>query len=194
MIAAERLHIHEQTVRYRLRRLTELTGGRFTEPEGPAGRHADAELAGADGPRRADGLAARTGVRPVSPRAQRVARCRPRKASCGRSRDRQYAASWHPRSSRPPDGRGRGTRGPARRTGRSSRSRRGAGRPPGRPPRRGRRGGRSRRGRRTRGRWRRARPRRTRTGPGTRRPRPPSAPRRAGGPRRGRRSRPWTSR
>ncbi|WP_372505674.1 helix-turn-helix domain-containing protein [Actinomadura madurae] len=34
MIAAERLHIHEQTVRYRLRRLTELTGGRFTEPEG----------------------------------------------------------------------------------------------------------------------------------------------------------------
>jgi hypothetical protein len=34
VIAAERLHIHEQTVRYRLRRITELTGGRFTEPEG----------------------------------------------------------------------------------------------------------------------------------------------------------------
>lgn len=32
--AAERLHIHEQTVRYRLRRITELTGGRFTEPDG----------------------------------------------------------------------------------------------------------------------------------------------------------------
>jgi hypothetical protein len=34
VIAAERLHIHEQTVRYRLRRITELTGGRFTEPDG----------------------------------------------------------------------------------------------------------------------------------------------------------------
>ncbi|MEU8341403.1 PucR family transcriptional regulator [Actinomadura meyerae] len=34
VIAAERLHIHEQTVRYRLRRITELTGGRFTEPGG----------------------------------------------------------------------------------------------------------------------------------------------------------------
>ncbi|TDB96286.1 PucR family transcriptional regulator [Actinomadura sp. 7K534] len=34
VVAAERLHIHEQTVRYRLRRITELTDGRFTEPEG----------------------------------------------------------------------------------------------------------------------------------------------------------------
>ncbi|WP_433469357.1 PucR family transcriptional regulator [Spirillospora sp. CA-128828] len=34
VIAAERLHIHEQTVRYRLRRIAELTGGRFTEPDG----------------------------------------------------------------------------------------------------------------------------------------------------------------
>lgn len=34
VVAAERLHIHEQTVRYRLRRIAELTGGRFTEPEG----------------------------------------------------------------------------------------------------------------------------------------------------------------
>lgn len=34
VVAAERLHIHEQTVRYRLRRITELTGGRFTEPDG----------------------------------------------------------------------------------------------------------------------------------------------------------------
>ncbi|MFI0370010.1 helix-turn-helix domain-containing protein [Actinomadura sp. 1N219] len=34
VIAAERLHIHEQTVRYRLRRINELTGGRFTEPGG----------------------------------------------------------------------------------------------------------------------------------------------------------------
>lgn len=34
VIAAERLHIHEQTVRYRLRRITELTGGCFTEPDG----------------------------------------------------------------------------------------------------------------------------------------------------------------
>ncbi|NDU77812.1 PucR family transcriptional regulator [Actinomadura sp. DSM 109109] len=34
VIAAERLHIHEQTVRYRLRRITELTGGRYTEPDG----------------------------------------------------------------------------------------------------------------------------------------------------------------
>ncbi|CNG48124.1 regulator of polyketide synthase expression [Mycobacterium tuberculosis] len=34
VIAAERLHIHEQTVRYRLRRIAELTGGRFTELDG----------------------------------------------------------------------------------------------------------------------------------------------------------------
>ncbi|GAA2143498.1 PucR family transcriptional regulator [Actinomadura napierensis] len=30
VVAAERLHIHEQTVRYRLRRIAELTGGRFS--------------------------------------------------------------------------------------------------------------------------------------------------------------------
>ncbi|MFV2174525.1 PucR family transcriptional regulator [Actinomadura sp. LOL_016] len=34
VVAAERLHIHEQTVRYRLRRIHELTGGRFTELDG----------------------------------------------------------------------------------------------------------------------------------------------------------------
>ncbi|MEU5993412.1 helix-turn-helix domain-containing protein [Spirillospora sp. NPDC047418] len=34
VIAAERLHIHEQTVRYRLRRIAELTGGRFTQVDG----------------------------------------------------------------------------------------------------------------------------------------------------------------
>lgn len=34
VIAAERLHIHEQTVRYRLRRIAELTDGRFTELDG----------------------------------------------------------------------------------------------------------------------------------------------------------------
>ncbi len=32
--AADRLHIHEQTVRYRLRRIAELTGGRFSELDG----------------------------------------------------------------------------------------------------------------------------------------------------------------
>lgn len=31
VVAAERLHIHEQTVRYRLRRIAELTGGRFSD-------------------------------------------------------------------------------------------------------------------------------------------------------------------
>lgn len=34
VVAAERLHVHEQTVRYRLRRIAELTGGRFAEPDG----------------------------------------------------------------------------------------------------------------------------------------------------------------
>ncbi|MEU6754205.1 helix-turn-helix domain-containing protein, partial [Spirillospora sp. NPDC046719] len=34
VVAAERLHIHEQTVRYRLRRIAELTGGRFTDLDG----------------------------------------------------------------------------------------------------------------------------------------------------------------
>jgi DNA-binding PucR family transcriptional regulator len=34
VVAAERLHIHEQTVRYRLRRITELTGGRFSDLDG----------------------------------------------------------------------------------------------------------------------------------------------------------------
>ncbi|WP_131732662.1 PucR family transcriptional regulator [Actinomadura formosensis] len=34
VIAAERLHIHEQTVRYRLRRIAELTGGRFSGLDG----------------------------------------------------------------------------------------------------------------------------------------------------------------
>ncbi len=34
VIAAERLHIHEQTVRYRLRRIAELTDGRFSELDG----------------------------------------------------------------------------------------------------------------------------------------------------------------
>ncbi len=34
VVAAERLHIHEQTVRYRLRRIAELTGGRFPDLDG----------------------------------------------------------------------------------------------------------------------------------------------------------------
>ncbi|QXJ26163.1 helix-turn-helix domain-containing protein [Actinomadura graeca] len=34
VVTAERLHIHEQTVRYRLRRIAELTGGRFSALDG----------------------------------------------------------------------------------------------------------------------------------------------------------------
>lgn len=34
VLAAERLHVHEQTVRYRLRRIAGLTGARFTEVDG----------------------------------------------------------------------------------------------------------------------------------------------------------------
>src|SRR5262249_32831291 len=43
--AAERLHVHRNTVRYRLRRVTELTGRSLTEPSGIAEIHLALEAA-----------------------------------------------------------------------------------------------------------------------------------------------------